>query len=161
MTDKVFKAFLAGQTAQLQALAADSDIFELGMVVETLFGLTFHCRGLIETEEGEIIEHDLFNVVLNVDPDYLRKPVDDPRLMVSMVETNTFHPNIAGHVICLGKINAATPLTALVTQIYEILSYQKYNTVEYDALNPKACAWARENQHRLPIDDRSLIRRPQ
>lgn len=158
MDDIIFDAFLASQTEKLKELSANSDIFELESVIGPLFILSFHCKGLIVNEQGDIEEHSGFKVALNVSPEYLRKPIDDPRHMIAMETTNTFHPNIQGHTICVGKINASTPLAELVQQIYEILSYQRANPLEFDALNARACKWARKNKDRLPIDNRELLR---
>ena len=43
--------------------------------------------------------------------------------------------------------------------MHEIITFNKANVREDDALNPDACVWARHNQHRLPVDTRPLKRR--
>jgi hypothetical protein len=40
-----------------------------------------------------------------------------------------------------------------------ITSYQKVTMREDDALDRDACAWARRNQFRFPVDDRGMTRR--
>ena len=44
-------------------------------------------------------------------------------------------------------------------QLFEIITYKRVTMREDDALNPVACAWARRNTHRFPIDPRPLKRR--
>lgn len=159
MTDKIIATFLADQTAKLQLLAKQSDIFNLESVRGSLFFLRFNCNGLVVDRKGNVHNHDDFLAALMVSPDFLRRPIEDPRHFITMLDNNIFHPNISGHAICVGKINAGTPLTYLVYQIYEILSYQKYTPREDDALNLAACNWARNNAEKFPIDARPLKRR--
>ena len=45
----------------------------------------------------------------------------------------------------------------LLYQCYEVIGYSKV-TMD-DSLNDEACRWARENQHRFPIEHRPLKRR--
>jgi hypothetical protein len=72
-----------------------------------------------------------------------------------------FHPNISDKLpfICVGKLAPNTPLVDILYQCFEIITYNKVTMREDDALNMQACVWARENQHRFPIDRRPLKRR--
>jgi hypothetical protein len=72
-----------------------------------------------------------------------------------------FHPNISDKApfICVGKLAPNTPLVDILYQCFEIITYNKVTMREDDALNTEACVWARENQHRFPIDRRPLKRR--
>jgi ubiquitin-protein ligase len=79
-----------------------------------------------------------------------------------MFTPNTWHPNISRELplICIGRLTPGTPLVDILYQVFDILTYQKYNPRESDSLNPQACAFARENHDRFPIDARPLKRRP-
>jgi ubiquitin-protein ligase len=81
--------------------------------------------------------------------------------MVRLYTPRVWHPNVSGDLplICIGRLAPGTTLVDILYQIYDILTYQKYNPREDDALNKPACAWARANQHRFPIDPRPLKRR--
>ena len=70
-----------------------------------------------------------------------------------------FHPNIKAPFICVGKLSPGTLLVDILYQCFEIISYNKVTMREDDALNGAACAWARSNQHRFPVDPRALKRR--
>ena len=74
---------------------------------------------------------------------------------------NVWHPNIAhaAPFICVGRLGPGTPLVDLLYQCYEVLTYFRFNPREDDCLNPAACAWARQNADRFPLDDRPLKRR--
>ncbi len=78
-----------------------------------------------------------------------------------MFTPNVWHPNVSREhpLICIGRLTPGTPLVDILYQIFDILTFQKYNPREDDSLNKTACAWARENQDRFPIDRRPLKRR--
>ena len=70
-----------------------------------------------------------------------------------------FHPNIRPPLMCVGRIVPGMPLVDLLYQCFEIITYNKVTMREDDALNREACAWARRNVERFPIDRRPLKRR--
>lgn len=172
--DRVFEAFMETQRQQGLALDADSDIVDLlplevpgGGPPPQRYIVELHCRGLVQTEKNEIREWTQFRVGIHFPSDYLRSV--DPYQLITWLgppdpehpNTFTFHPNIStkAPLICVGHIAPATPLTDLIHQIFEIVSYQRFTPVESDSLNRFACSFARANPDRFPLDDRPLKRR--
>jgi ubiquitin-protein ligase len=74
-----------------------------------------------------------------------------------MFTQNVWHPNIRAQYICIGRLTPGTALVDILYQIFEVLTYTKWNTA--DGMNRAACAWAREHQAEFPIDRRPLKRR--
>ena len=91
---------------------------------------------------------------------YLRA-ADPCRVLTWLWPRNVFHPNISDRApfICVGHLVPGTSLVDILYQCFEIITYHKVTMREDDALNKDACAWARQNQHRFPIDPRPLKRR--
>jgi hypothetical protein len=53
-------------------------------------------------------------------------------------------------------------LLSLLQQLYQMITWQRFTPREDDALNREACAWARKNMHRFPVDPRrSMLSNPQ
>jgi hypothetical protein len=160
-SDPIYQRFMERQLAEGMALAEASDIVRLHLppVAPPHFVAEFLCKGLIKDADGEIREANDFHVGIWFPRDYLRRA--DPFEMLRVFTPNIWHPNISGDlpIICVGRITPGTPLVDILYQVYEIISYQKYNPRENDSLNRFACSWARENQHRLPTDRRPLKRR--
>jgi hypothetical protein len=59
----------------------------------------------------------------------------------------------------VGRLTPGTSFVDIILQCYEVLSWQKVTMREDDALNIKACAWARNNPDRIPVDDRPILGR--
>lgn len=166
MRDKIFAAFLQRQFEEGRALAAASDLLEL-FPLSTVDGeppqthiARFLCKGLVRSSEGEIVEADHFEVMINFPSDYLRR-ADPFQVLTWFGPPNVFHPNISDRspFICVGRLAPGTSLVDLLFQCFEIITYNKVTMREDDALNVDACRWAREHQHRFPIDRRPLKRR--
>ena len=163
-TDKVLAAFLRTQEAEGLALAAASDLLgvvPLGASPAARYLVRYACRCLVLSAAGAVEEADHFVVGIELPDDYLRRV--EPMRVVSWLEPrNVFHPNISdvAPVICVGRLAPGTPLVDILYQVFEIGTYRKATVREDDALNRRACAWARRNQHRFPVDDRPLKRRP-
>lgn len=166
MRDPVYEAFLARQYEEGMALARASDLLEL----EPLDGsppcrylARFRCTGLVRPREngsgmrGRVVEADRFEVGIWFPSDYLRR-ADPWQVLTWLGPRQVFHPNISDRMplICVGRLQPGTWLVDLLYQCFEIISYQKVTMREDDALNPAACAWAREHQHLFPIDRRPL-----
>ena len=102
-------------------------------------------------------EASRFEVGIWFPSDYLRR-AEPWEVLTWLGPRRVFHPNISDRmpVICVGRLAPGTWLVDLLYQVFEIISYQKVTMREDDALNPAACAWARENQHRFPVDRRPL-----
>jgi len=163
MQDKIFEAFLKRQYEEGAALARSSDLLELhpmGGDPPDRYVARFRCKGLIRSQTGEVVEADCFEVGVWFPSDYLRR-AEPFRVLTWLGPFDVFHPNIGDKApfICLGKLKPNTPLTDILYQCFEIITYNKVTMREDDALNADACVWARENQHKFPIDRRPLKRR--
>jgi hypothetical protein len=161
MTDNVFENFLRVQYEQAMALAAASDI--LSVTPESAgpprrYVAQFACRGLVSSHAGQVAEASRFEFGIWLPDDYLRSP-DIKQVVTIFRPWSIFHPNAAGPFICLGRLTGGTPLVDILFQIHEIVTYQKWSA--HDGLNPLACEWARNNQHRFPVDRRPLKRKEQ
>lgn len=156
----VFQRFLDRQTEEGMALARSSDLLDLHehAAPPPHFLAEFRCKSLVREREGEIREAEGFLVGVWFPPDYLRRA--DPFQIVRLFTPHVWHPNVSREMplICVGRLTPGTTLVDLLFQVYDILTYQKYNPREDDALNREACSWARANQGRFPIDRRPLKR---
>jgi hypothetical protein len=160
MTDAVLAAFLARQREEGLALAAASDLLELVPVDGTpcqRYLADFRCSGLAQSESGEIVEAGRFVLGIWFPDSYLRE-ADPFRVLTCLEPRSTFHPNVSGPFVCVGRLAPGTPLVDLLYRCFEIITYRKVTMREEDALQPSACGWARQNQHRFPLDRRSLRR---
>lgn len=163
MTDRVFAAFLERQLRDGMALAASSDLLDLlplGGEPPRQYLARFRCKGLVKSETGEIVEAERFTVGVSFPDDYLRAA--NPFVVVTWLQpSEIFHPNVCSGApfICLGHLAPGTPLVDIVYRCFEIITYARVTMQEHDALNREACAWARRNQHRFPVDRRPLKRR--
>lgn len=159
--DLVYENFIARQIEEGLELAAASDLLKLDVqLMSPLHAVAeFRCTGLVCDPRGDIREQSLFHVGIRVPSDYLRRAV--PFEMLRMFTPGVWHPNVSleGPYICIGRLTPGTSLVDILYQCFDVISYQKYNPREDDSLNKKACAWARANQHRFPIDRRPLKRR--
>jgi ubiquitin-protein ligase len=160
--DAIYRRFMERQLAEGMALADASDALHLHVppLAPPHFVAEYHCKGLIrDAATGEIREASQFEVGIWFPPDYLRRA--ETFEMLRLFTPGVWHPNISYElpVICIGRVTPGMPLVGILYQVYEILTYQKYNPREDDSLNKIACAWARQNQHRFPIDPRPLKRR--
>ena len=158
--DKVLARFLERQCEAAMRFAAESDLLD----VEALdtpaqhYLARFHCRGLVRAADGSIIEAEGFDVGIWLSDDYLME-IEPLRIATWLGPPNVFHPQIRPPFMCLGHLMLGTPLVEILTQIWSVITYRKVTVREDDALNPAACAWARHNLHRFPIDKRLLKRR--
>jgi hypothetical protein len=161
MHDKVLNAFLERQYDLGRELAESSDLLELFPLGDPPihhYVARFRCKGLTRARDGEIVESELFEVGIRFPLDYLRR-ADPGEVLTWLGPQEIFHPNIRAPFICVGRLAPGTGLVDLLFQCYEIISYWRVTMREDDALNVDACAWARRNQHRFPIDRRPLKNR--
>ncbi len=160
--DPVYQFFLKCQLEQGKELAAASDLLKLHIpaLAPPNVIAEFRCRGMVREPGGEIHEACEFHVGIWFPPDYLRRA--DPFQMLRVFTPHVWHPNVSAEApfICIGRLAPGTTLVDILYQIFDILTYNKFNPREYDALNKAACAWARAHQDRFPIDRRPLKRRP-
>jgi ubiquitin-protein ligase len=165
MADRILEGFLSRQYEAGMQLAHQSDLLDLiplGVSPPNRYMAHFTCRGLIRTIQGAILEAHDFAVEIRFPQDYLRSR--DPhlpyRVLTWLLPRRIWHPNISNEhpIICVGRLSPGTNLVAILYQLFEIITYNKVTMVETDALNKEACAWARRNVQRFPIDQRSLKR---
>ncbi|MGB9029269.1 MAG: hypothetical protein WCC27_04035 [Acidobacteriaceae bacterium] len=160
--DQVYERFMARQLEEGMALAESSDLLRLHIppMAPPHFIAEFRCNGLVRGEDGEIGEASEFAVGIFFPPDYLRRA--DPFEILRLFRPGVWHPNVSMELplICIGRLTPGTALVDILYQVFEILTWNKFNPRENDSLNKVACAWARENQSRFPVDRRPLKRRP-
>lgn len=166
MADRIMEGFLSRQYEAGMQLAEESDLLDLiplGPPPPDRYLAHFTCTGLTRSRSGEILEANDFAVEICFPEDYLRsRDRNLPYRVLSWVMPRSiWHPNISDELplICVGRLTPGADLVTIIYQIYEIITYNKVTMVEADALNKEACAWARRNLHRFPIDRRPLKRR--
>ena len=162
MTDDVRSTFLENQQKEALALSNASDrvdIIPLGDEEPERYLVHFNCRGLVKNpSSGEIEEANDFALGIWFPPDYLRR-LHPGQVVTWLDPLNTIHPNIKPPLFCVGNMAPGTPLVDLVTQAFEIITYNLVTMNEDDALDWDACQWARQHQHLFPVDRRPLRRR--
>jgi hypothetical protein len=165
VTDSVLEGFLEKQYEQGLALANSSDLLELdpfelfprGGPAPRHYVAAFNCNGLVKSRSGEVQMANRFILGIWFPEDYLRR-VNPFEVLTWFKPAEVFHPNISGTHICAGRLTPGTPLTDILYQCFEIITYNKVTMREDDALNKEACSWARGNKFRFPIDNRPLKR---
>jgi hypothetical protein len=161
MADAILTSFLRHETQRALALAAASDrlVFTpMAGECPQRFVAEFRCQGLVKGRDGAVREADRWVVGIAIPDDYLRGPTVDPfRVLSWLGPAEVFHPNIRGAgVICVGRLEPGMDFEYLLHQLYEIITWQRYNLA--DCLNAEAAQWARNNLQRLPVDRRPLRR---
>ena len=154
--DPILESWLINQRLEANNLAAESDIVEIFPIdderARQSYLIRFHCAGYVK-DGGEVVKADCFDVGIHFEDSYVKRaPSNMPLVMLS--PHNTFHPNISGMAICAGHIYQGMSLTSLISQVYEIITWQKLTMREDDALSREACIWARNNPDRFPVDTR-------
>lgn len=159
--DPIYERFLERQLEEGMELARCSDLLRLHLppIAPPHFVAEFLCNGLVREGDCEIRQASEFHVGIWFPPDYLRRA--DPFEMLRLFTPNVWHPNVSRDhpLICIGRLTAGTSLVDILYQLFDVLTYRKYNPRENDSLNKTACAWARQSQERFPIDHRPLKRR--
>ncbi len=125
------------------------------------FLATFRCLGMVRLADGSIEEANYFQAGIWFPPDYLRRA--DPFEMLRWFgPPNIWHPNISDTMplICVGRLTPGMSLVDILYQIFELITFNKFTSLENDCLNKACCSWARQHQHRFPVDRRPLKRRP-
>jgi hypothetical protein len=158
--DPILASFLEEQESDAAALSRDSDLVDIvpvGCRPYQLYVVRYSCTGLVRTNEG-IVEANHFELGVRFPFDYWQR-ASMPEVLTWLGPANCYHPNLYFPIICMGHLDPGTPLAEIVLQCYEIITYQKATMKESDALNRDACAWARRNVERFPVDDRPMLRR--
>jgi hypothetical protein len=164
MNDLIFESWLARQRAEGMALARESALMTLVPEADASprrYLAEFRCKTLVRSE-GIVSECEKFAVAIQFPRDYLRVPTHPGRLLGLLGPSDVFHPNVRFPFICTGHLAPGTSLVELLFRVHEILTFQRLTPLENDALDPDACAWARREMHRFPLDRRPLkARAPQ
>jgi hypothetical protein len=163
MDDVVFNGFLTRQWEEAAPLNQASDLVRIrpfGGTPPNRYVVDFRCTGLVMDEGGSVAESDRFRVGIWFPSDYLRR-VDPFEVLTWLWPPHVFHPNISdvAPLICIGRLTRGTPLVEIVYRVFDVITFNNVTMVEHDALNRRACVWARENRGRFPVDRRPLKRR--
>ena len=159
MNDDPRERFLARQLAEGTALAQDSDLLELTPSEgdpPQAYVARFRCKGLV-LQDGDVHEANEFVVGIRFPDDYLLRA--NPMQVVRWLGPPTiFHPDISdlAPFISMGQLLPGTGLVEILCRVFAIISYQQASLREGEVMNPAACAWARQNCDRFPIDRRPL-----
>jgi hypothetical protein len=153
--DPILSAFLENTLREAGDIAEKSDVLNL-VPLPPLPPSAYLCEfavpylrrlasGLVEVAPGPV------QIVINFPDDYLRST--DPRLFLkvaSVLTPDLIHPNLYGTAVCLGSAFApGTPITALLWELFDIVSYQNVTLDERNALNPEACRLLRAHRRLL------------
>ena len=159
--NEVNEAFLLGQLMGIDTLCKSSDrlfsspygFSEGGAPTSYIFRLT--CRSPVKVD-GVIQIAEREHLICVAMPDDYLQIAHDPGHILCLLEPRTlFHPNIIGPMICIGDIAPATPVVDILVRTYEVLTCQRINMREKEALNHAACEWARHAK--LPLQTDSLV----
>lgn len=161
--DLILEGFLSRQREEGLALARASDLLELlpfGPPALHAWVARFRCKGLVRKAGGSIGEADYFEIGIRFPDDYLRR-AEPAEVLTWLGPPHIFHPNIAegSPFICIGRLAPGTPLVDLLYRCFDVITFNNVTMREDDALNRDACAWARRNRARFPVDTRPLKRR--
>ena len=156
--DKFLAKSLDTYHEQAQELASGSDLLDVYRLDPQHYLVRFHSKALVCSADGEVREVIGYEVGYWFSESYLRH-VNPLEVLSWRGPRDIFHPNAKTPLCCIGPIAPGTPLVDLIYRTYDVISCQNIMPDETDALNPVACQWARNNQHRFPLDARPLKRR--
>ncbi|SPE55283.1 hypothetical protein SBV1_2130009 [Verrucomicrobia bacterium] len=160
--DAVFDAFLAKQLEEGLAWAKNIGVLSLspipGAPPSRYVAHFVDCKGLVQQNDGRIVEFDQFMVGIYFPEDYLRH-VEIPRVLTYLgPHPSPFHPNIRPPFLCAHLV-PGTSLVDILYACYEVWTYSIFSAA--DSLNPAAAQWSRQqDRKRFPIDRRPLKRSP-
>ena len=159
MHDEIREAWLQQQFHEAMSCARHSDILDLAPVggkPPYRYLARFRCAGLALVDDAvTVIDEHL--VGIRFPADYQRTSCDPGQVLTWLEPVAAFAPNIRAPFCCVGHIPPGMPLLSLLQQLYQMISWQRFTPDEGDALNPRACRWARLNLDRLPIDRRRSL----
>lgn len=155
--DPIFESFYAQQCREAKAMEAlNPDLLRIKSVPPDGFLVQILCKGLLRAPGGTVEEAPAFVVGLRLPADYLRD-APNPVGIASIIAPNfPHHPNVhaASGQMCLGHLRAATPVTDIIIQVTEILTWVNFAT--HDVLSPEAAQWARNHLDRFPLERRAI-----
>ncbi len=163
MSDLVFDRFRARQLEEVERFSAQCSRLSCEQVATgttaapDAVAVTLDCKYLVKDEVGVRLGRGPCHFGLRMPSDYLRRTFDHPGQIVSLIApTTVWHPNIRWPFFCLGHINPGTPLVELIVRVVDVLTFQRFTSVEKDALNGDACVWVRAHMDEVPLEIRPL-----
>jgi len=164
--DRIYRAFLENTLAEAAELQAKSGVLTLlPLPPHPPSGYQFEFRvpylrrlaeGTIQTDPGPVLG------LIRFPEDYLRST--DPKLYMKVVAVQNpdlVHPNVQDGCVCLGAGFApGTPISALVWELFEIVTYRNRTVDERNALNPEACRLVRAHPGLVDGLERPRLFRP-
>jgi hypothetical protein len=160
--DAIYQAFLRRQMEEGAAFARQSNVVTLmplpGDPPDRYLVHFEGCKGLVQNEDGRIMEFEKFAVGIWFPEDYLRH-VEVARLLTYLgPHPSPFHPNIRAPFLC-AHTEPGTSLVDILYVCYELWTWKLYSTSD-EGLNHAAAQWSRQqNRNRFPIERRPLKRR--
>jgi hypothetical protein len=156
MPDKIYEHFLDRQAEVAAQIDASSDLVKIMPFDRRRFIIVFRCNGLVRDPGGAVSVANHFEAGINFGPDHLRR-LEPATLVTWFGPDNIFHSNVRPPFVCVGNMTAGVGISEIVYQLFEIITWQR--STLYHAMNWDAAQWARQNMHRLPVDERPLRRR--
>ena len=160
--DRIYNSWLDKQHDEVMALAAASDRLMVVPHPETpprAYVVRFDCLTLVRAGGDVTLWDGGCDVLFRFPTDYLRVVTRPEWIVALRSPAHLYHPNAVAPFLCIGHITPGTSLVRLIHQVHDLLTFAKYTPREDDALNREACAWARANGQRFPVDVRPLRRR--
>ncbi len=158
--DKVLHTFLSKQQEAGVMLAAQSDILQLhpldGPPAQHYLA-QFHARGLVQDEQGRIVETEGCAFGIWLPDDYLRR-VEPGQVLTYLGPQRPWHPNIRPPYVCVHLV-PGMPLVNVLHTCLELWTWNLFYTGD-EGLNHAAAQWARhQDPARFPLDRRPMKRR--
>ncbi len=155
--DTLLTRFLRRQHEAAMEFADECDLLDLVPLALNRYQASFSCHTLLETRQGVKRRSSEVVVEIWLPRTYLRR-VDSLQVISVLKPTSIFLANVRAPLCCIGDIHPSTPLTDILSRIWEVLAGQNVMPNELDALNPAACSWIRNHPERFPLDTRPLKR---
>jgi hypothetical protein len=163
--DRVYQRFLENTQGEASELERKSSLLRLQAMPplpSSRYQLSFDVPYLRRTGDGTVsLASGPVHCLLHFPPDYLRSV--DPKLYLKvafLLTPELVHPNVSEGSICLGvDFEPGTPITGVVWQVFEIITYRNCTVDERNALNSEACRLLRAWPELLGrLDRRPLFR---
>jgi hypothetical protein len=146
----VFQTFLentAVDAAELQERSEVMTLTPLPPLPPSRYGCAFQIPYLHRLPSGVVEIHPgPVHCGISFPENYLRSSDAMLFMRVASVLNPAFlHPNVLAGSVCLGSTFApGTPISALVWELFDIVTYRNCTVDERNALNPEACRLVRE-----------------
>jgi hypothetical protein len=156
MTDRIRADWLDEQFHEAMSFAQRSPVLSLAPIEGAppyKYIAEFRCKGLASVGK-RIVVVDRHLVGILLPEQYVRASCDPGQVLTWLEPTTAWHPNIRAPFACVGHMPPGMPLLALLHQLYQMITWQRFTAEEIKALNRDACSWARSNLDRFPVDER-------